>query len=250
MRKLFLSRQDTKAGDCQICLDRYNESKRPRVLPCGHVFCSACLVGVMITGSVTCPCCRTAHRASGIEDFPIVFAVEELLRETDARGEVLLPRRRGSRLLEELREGQALAIQDSASQCADLLAQMVEYKGTVLRWMTEHEALMKRVHDVLLHHKAVRQMLEEEKNLVDEFYSEGRRKQLQLIAAGEALHASGTPQETATSIHHADELQDEAETWLRKCVRQFPEANTVRKSIKVSGASSLSVEDSCAAITS
>ncbi|XP_063614933.1 uncharacterized protein LOC134788022 [Penaeus indicus] len=225
---------DVKPSECLVCLDKYNESKRPRVLPCGHLFCSSCIETVQEAWLVTCPCCRTAHPASGMDDFPIVFAVEDLLRETDARGtDAMLPRRRGSRKLEELKEGQALAVQESAYKCGDLLSQMVEFKGRLLSWMTEHEALMKRLNDVIIHHKTAHQMLEREIDLLDEFYSEGRQKQRKLMALGETLHAAETPQEAATSIQDADEHQDEAESWLRKCLKHFPEANTVRRSIKI-----------------
>lgn len=225
-----------KPSDCLVCLDRYSERKRPRVLPCGHLFCSSCIESVQESGWVTCPCCRSAHPASGVDAFPIVFAMEDLLRETDARSaDAPLPRSRGSRKLEELREGQAIAVQESASRCGDLLSQMVQFKGTIIRWMTEHEALIKRLNDVITHHKTAHQMLERERDLVGNFYSEGRRKQLQLIALGETLQATETPQEAATSIHDADERQDEAENWLRKCLKHFPEPNTVRRSIKVSG---------------
>lgn len=165
------------------------------------------------------------------------------MRQADARTmEALLPRRRGSRKLEELRDGQALTIQASASECEDLLSQLVDYKGTILKWMTEHEALMKKLNDIINHHKKVHQMLEKEKTSLDELYVEGQRKQEQLKAAVETLNASKTPQETATSIDNADEYQDEAENWTQRCLKQFPDVQTIRRSIKVS-ALSLSIHD-------
>ena len=56
---------------CSICLDIYND---PRILPCAHSFCAACLQGLkgLINDSIRCPLCNSTHVLSntgGIQIF-------------------------------------------------------------------------------------------------------------------------------------------------------------------------------------
>ncbi|XP_052814008.1 uncharacterized protein LOC128241061 [Mya arenaria] len=48
-----------RALECPVCLERFT---LPKVLPCQHTFCSACLQGVVQGISVRCPECREEHR--------------------------------------------------------------------------------------------------------------------------------------------------------------------------------------------
>ncbi|CAL4140867.1 unnamed protein product [Meganyctiphanes norvegica] len=66
--------------ECNVCYLRYNEAdRRPRVLPCGHSFCTPCLTATIQKGSRTCPGCREPINTMSATRLPINFELESLL---------------------------------------------------------------------------------------------------------------------------------------------------------------------------
>ena len=68
---------------CGICLERFNT---PKVLPCHHTFCCACLEGLDSSGELVCPECISTHQLppNGTTGFPEDTKVTALL-ELDER---------------------------------------------------------------------------------------------------------------------------------------------------------------------
>ena len=59
--------------NCPVCFETYTEAGDhvPRLLPCSHSLCEACLKDSIRNGSVNCPQDRKKHRAtSGVRTFP------------------------------------------------------------------------------------------------------------------------------------------------------------------------------------
>ncbi|CAL4175662.1 unnamed protein product, partial [Meganyctiphanes norvegica] len=66
--------------ECQICFNIYNsENRRPRTLPCGHIYCHVCLTKEIRNGKQLCPTCRMRHNAKRVQDFPVCILVERLV---------------------------------------------------------------------------------------------------------------------------------------------------------------------------
>jgi hypothetical protein len=72
---------------CQICFNTYtyDEEMIPRILPCGHTFCSSCILRLVTMTSkrpFKCPNCRTDHRRfRNIESYPKNYSLfEEMTR--------------------------------------------------------------------------------------------------------------------------------------------------------------------------
>ena len=49
------TRMDKVDMECVLCTERYRD---PRLLLCGHHFCTVCLEKLVKVGSLTCPTCR------------------------------------------------------------------------------------------------------------------------------------------------------------------------------------------------
>lgn len=84
---------DVELIQCSICTEEYNDSPQrlPRLLPCGHTFCTVCLtclISLKQPGTIVCPFCMTKHlvpRPSVIDDkscvvrtMPINFHAKEV----------------------------------------------------------------------------------------------------------------------------------------------------------------------------
>ena len=83
--------------NCTVCLETF---KDPKVLPCLHTFCTACLGRILSSGtntspgtigeqvstiSLTCPQCRAEHAIpeGGVESFQTDFSIADLVRNAE-----------------------------------------------------------------------------------------------------------------------------------------------------------------------
>ncbi|KAK4310817.1 hypothetical protein Pmani_017642 [Petrolisthes manimaculis] len=69
-------------AECGICFTLFDDiERRPRTLPCGHTFCTSCLIVLLETKNLTCPSCRVKHQTTTINKIPISYTIEEILRQ-------------------------------------------------------------------------------------------------------------------------------------------------------------------------
>ena len=67
---------------CHGCLEEYTMNRVPRLLPCTHTLCQACLERLieMIPGNLKCPLCRRRHNMTdGVATFPVNLEALEIL---------------------------------------------------------------------------------------------------------------------------------------------------------------------------
>ena len=74
----------SKGPECSICFDCYkDQSKCPRMLSCGHSFCSCCLEGLLRNNTIGCPKCRNPVAVpSGVHGLLKNFALLDIVNET------------------------------------------------------------------------------------------------------------------------------------------------------------------------
>ena len=74
----------SKIPECSICFEHYNdESKCPRLLSCGHSFCSSCLERLLHGNTIDCPTCRNLGTVpTGVEGLLKNFALLDLVNDT------------------------------------------------------------------------------------------------------------------------------------------------------------------------
>ena len=71
--KIRMAECEDDLGDCPVCFEEYKNygGSIPRLLPCSHTFCHACMTELLQDNSLECPECRTKHHAeSGLRSFP------------------------------------------------------------------------------------------------------------------------------------------------------------------------------------
>eukprot|EP00462_Mataza_sp_D1_P012321 CAMPEP_0175150936 /NCGR_PEP_ID=MMETSP0087-20121206/18181_1 /TAXON_ID=136419 /ORGANISM="Unknown Unknown, Strain D1" /LENGTH=574 /DNA_ID=CAMNT_0016437005 /DNA_START=30 /DNA_END=1754 /DNA_ORIENTATION=+ len=71
--------------ECTLCFERFDDEKLcPRLLSCGHSFCSQCLEQLLKQNAITCPTCRKVVSVSeGVHSLPKNFALLDVLDEQD-----------------------------------------------------------------------------------------------------------------------------------------------------------------------
>ena len=74
----------SKGPECSICFEHYNdEDKSPRLLSCGHSFCSRCLERLLRGNTIDCPKCRNPVAVpSGVHGLLKNFALLDMVNET------------------------------------------------------------------------------------------------------------------------------------------------------------------------
>ena len=67
---------------CEICYERYHPhipGKKPRMLPCGHTYCTDCLNKLLVSERITCPEDRKEFQLNKVDTLPINYSVVKLL---------------------------------------------------------------------------------------------------------------------------------------------------------------------------
>ncbi|CAH3170574.1 unnamed protein product [Porites evermanni] len=74
----------SKIPECSICFEHYNDqSKCPRLLSCGHSFCSSCLERLLHGNTIDCPTCRNLGAVpTGVEGLLKNFALLDIVNDT------------------------------------------------------------------------------------------------------------------------------------------------------------------------
>ena len=74
----------SKIPEFSICFEQYNDqSKCPRLLSCGHSFCSSCLERLLHGNTIDCPTCRNPGAVpTGVEGLLKNFALLDLVNDT------------------------------------------------------------------------------------------------------------------------------------------------------------------------
>lgn len=70
-----------EATECIVYFSRFDENlHRPRSLPCGHTECTECIENAIEIMSKECPKCRAIYAASNVNDLPVNFSLEGIIK--------------------------------------------------------------------------------------------------------------------------------------------------------------------------
>lgn len=240
--------------ECRICIEEYDTViRRPRFLPCGHTFCTDCLVDMLEDNVLTCPNCRAEHKAFGVYDFPVAGIVEDFLMYCSFLEKGTVPEFKPleidesfglCRVMDTLRDEELGRSRTLILSCNEMLSELNRYKKALLRYKTNHQKGKENLQKVLeLHHVALL-MLDEEIEEVDTLNERGTKKKEVLLSAVNSLLSAETTEEVETAIAKVDDHQHAMEKWFRKC-QSVPDSDTICLSVKVRQATSEALETFC-----
>lgn len=208
-----------------MCIDNYDEAvRRPRSLPCGHIVCTPCIEKLRERDPVTCPTCRGRHAVPEGGQFPVCYAMENLLpilqRRDDPTQAADLGRQISSLLLKQ--EGRVLA---AIQTCQGEQARLDEYQKSLEEPCEQQELLEDILPIVLDKTRTATSFVRQEQAKAAATKEEAKEKEQKLNGALKALRRGVSPQEAYTVINDADHLTEEVRQRAEEWQRVFPNAD-------------------------
>ncbi|XP_063601353.1 uncharacterized protein LOC134777420 [Penaeus indicus] len=223
--------------ECKVCFCDYDQAdRRPRVLPCGHFFCSVCVTSLLKEGTLKCPICCSQHTIPDIMQIPIAYDFEELLSSINLASpgerEVLEPQQDIAREPAKLRIMQ-LAVSSGTSDCNQMQTQLRTYNTTLDNLITEHEEQIKNLTEMIQSHMNAQQLLKKEKSRLTDLQGQGEQQYRMLQEAAETLHTSDKGMDTDTAISRAEQCHAVTLEWIKLCNGTLPDVSAIQQSAKL-----------------
>lgn len=212
-------------------------------MPCGHTLCSPCISDVTALDRITCPTCRACHAVPKGGQFPVCYAMEDLLRKL--KGTEITPvaaaagsgqHRAGglSRRIRSLLQEQEAKVSAAITTCQEIQSQLDQYQKALAAWCEEQQQLEDGLQSVIDQSKTARELMCGEESKVLAKKLEVKQEEDILQAKLKALQGVTAAQEAVPAIDDADLCTDEAEQAAEECQEMFPDVNAADTAKKVS----------------
>ena len=248
--------QDNNPEDCPVCLTVFDDTMRPRTLPCGHSFCTCCIDALKEQGQVTCPTCRLSHAVPEAGQFPVSYAIEAFVKrlrdaalanpppkpvKVAAEPAALLASERCqegtpglSRPVQSLLQDQEAKVLAAIHTCREIQGQLQEYQTTLVDWGEWQQHLEDQLRALMDQSKSARMLMRQEESKVAIKREEEQQREQQLHAVLQELRTVSTRPEAYKVIDDAVHRTDEEKQRVKECRAMFPDVHTVTTIKKVS----------------
>ncbi|KAK4313645.1 hypothetical protein Pmani_015017 [Petrolisthes manimaculis] len=257
-------------AECGICFTLFDDiERRPRTLPCGHTFCTSCLIVLLETKNLTCPSCRVKHQTTTINKIPISYTIEEILRQQKQMlrhnealaslmpsknantTEGLLPSNEDTTSskepgtpagdtfttikpsLKNFLEEQSTSIDSAVDDREENMGQLELYRTHLAKWKQQHDQQMEKMKQLETLNKTISNDLEQEDCRVNNLIGKGREIVEQLKATQRRIQDITKEEEVGQVINQAFHYIDENTDWKKKYQELFPDVKTVTTSKKI-----------------
>ncbi|KAK4301475.1 hypothetical protein Pmani_026394 [Petrolisthes manimaculis] len=170
-------------AECGICFTLFDDiERRPRTLPCGHTFCTSCLIVLLETKNLTCPSCRMKHQTTTINKIPINYNLEEMLRHNKNANtaEGLLPSNEDTTSskesgtpagdtfttikpsLKNFFEEQSTCMDNAVDDREEKIGQLELYRTHLAKWKQQHDQQMEKMKQLETLNKTISNDLDQE----------------------------------------------------------------------------------------
>nr|XP_045588762.1 E3 ubiquitin-protein ligase TRIM22-like isoform X2 [Procambarus clarkii] len=221
--------------ECKVCHEHYDlEHRRPRSLPCGHPFCSACITNMINVGELTCPICCTKHKATIPTQFPINYGMEEIIGSFE-NIKITMPTSAQpdqgclggiGKKLQSLIQEQQNSLSNLSALNQDMVHQLGVYEAQLLEWQSDHYQLLTVLNDSA-------ELLQKELSSVQTLKKNGEEQEKQQQSMLKHVTSVTTAQEALIALEETELCNTEVESWVQKCRNLFPNVGIIRSSMKV-----------------
>ncbi|KAK4322097.1 hypothetical protein Pmani_007150 [Petrolisthes manimaculis] len=148
-------------AECGICFTLFDDiERRPRTLPCGHTFCTSCLIVLLETKNLTCPSCRVKHRTTTINKIPISYTIEEILRQPGTPAGATFTTIKPT--LKNFLEEQSTSIDSAVDDREENMGQLELYHTHLAKWKQQHDQQMEKMKQLETLNKTISNDLDQE----------------------------------------------------------------------------------------
>ncbi|CAL4226790.1 unnamed protein product, partial [Meganyctiphanes norvegica] len=268
--------------ECKVCYRAYNTSDlRPKVLPCGHTFCSGCLTEYIKHDRLTCPGCRKRHNCIAATQLPINYLVEELLENGGNNGseepnsgmcpehndELIFrcvthkcwlcddcvtenhPRRQCKVIscrneINNRKKSQQDLLSTNATNCDGISGQITKYVSHLENEVIHHDIILKDVYQIAEKHNHAKTVLKEEIKYMKELLTEGKKMHENLEKEKQIVNKVSTLQESNRSRDNVNKKGQETSDWGKHAQHKFSaeERTALDLSLKVRLASKMAIQ--------
>ncbi|KAK7024613.1 hypothetical protein SK128_014824 [Halocaridina rubra] len=229
-------------ASCSICIEPYGNNVRPRNLPCGHVFCTACLTNFLSDGRIVCPNCKRPHSASSAMDFPIIHALETVsdeLSEVKEEGndsavarnvsEAGPSKKKWHAVFKEEKDSLQRLIQSGEDKQKDI----ADYKDFLHQRKEGHEKSVQVYNALALQNEEIIKMIASEEKFLAESVKEWGNLQNKAESTLKKFQKVSSLEELMSGSEAVETCQDKMENWNIKLQKQCPSIKTIRNSEKM-----------------
>lgn len=251
---------------CKICMENFTDNIRPRILNCGHSFCTRCLGNFISNGSLMCPMCQLPVEGKSALDFPINFSMEEMIaslklaQDSGAMGQSLPPpagslRHSGtaSAPLQQSEQGMSNLMHNLVLQHKEnskvlardgkkIQSHLERYKNYLDDKRRDHEHFVVQMMELVDKNSQVIRQIEAERARVCCSQEQGMVCQNRLDGNLANLDVVLTSKDAASTIEELDRCCADLEKWGNSVQSQLPDSKVVACSEAVTEESKAAIE--------
>ncbi|XP_063850013.1 tripartite motif-containing protein 5-like [Scylla paramamosain] len=219
-----------KPWKCYVCFTIFStdENHRPRILPCGHSFCSSCITSLLQQGTVgciSCLICHAQHAAPNAAHFPINYDAESLMIQLMSSTE----QQKGLETAEDQEEEEEadLAFKSECKFLMEELHALVSEMHTLMKQFSTlqnesqglqamHMSLKIKLSEMMVENMEAKAKMIEAHGKYQELLDEGRGSESRLLAMMEQLKSIVSETEKRDLMNRIRSHMQEMERWIER----------------------------------
>ncbi|XP_066972004.1 uncharacterized protein [Macrobrachium rosenbergii] len=211
---------------CQLCYEVYDEeTRRPRILPCGHSYCTDCISKLIMNGRLTCPECNTNVVASDSSQIPVNYGMERcisVMKEKKFCTICKLQPPNKIRTMQDMIDSQKSSALNLLLSSEALESQLSNYQQFLENSIEKHKELAIKLHEKAVWHESiVKKMTEEQEKTKGSqeqviLYSENMRANLPELDCADSNKA------ISIAVAKVTETFGDLTNCLSKCQAELP----------------------------
>ncbi|XP_068234921.1 uncharacterized protein [Palaemon carinicauda] len=254
-----MSEEMENADICHLCYETYKETLRPRVLHCGHTYCTDCINKLILNGRLACPTCNTEFASLNPSQIPINYSLEKCIALMKVKKAVVSksPPPDKVRTMQDIINSQKLSANDLLLSSEAVNRDLSDYQDFLKSNVMMHMDLVLKLNKRALLHETIVKHMTEEQEKVKEVQNQAAFHSKNMKDALPQLDSADNNKDVAVAVAKITEIFGDLANCISKCQLEFPDPEIVLSQMEVGkivealdDEDSLCKKDFCASVLS